>query len=68
MEAKVSIKKVARGAKLARSAVAKVERGEAWFSVNVLVRLCEAAGLDPDAVWCEALRRCRRRRRSGVSL
>ena len=68
LEAKVSIKKAAGGAKLARSAVAKLERGDSWFSVNVLMRLCEAAGLDADAVWREAWRRCRRRRRSGVAL
>ena len=37
---------VARRAKLSREALRKLENGEAWFSMNVAVRVCDAMGLN----------------------
>ena len=51
---------VADLAKLARSALAKIERGEAWFSSNMVARVCDAMGACLAAITYEALRRCGR--------
>ena len=37
---------VSRRAKLSREALRKLENGQAWFSMNVAARVCDAMGLD----------------------
>ena len=54
---------VAERARLSRETLAGVERGAAWFSVNVAARICDAMGLDLQFAMLDALRRCRRLRR-----
>ncbi|MCE9610413.1 MAG: helix-turn-helix domain-containing protein [Chthoniobacter sp.] len=51
---------VADLAKLSRSALAKMERGEVWFSINMAMRVCDAMGLCIAAATFEALRRAGR--------
>lgn len=51
---------VADLAKLSRSALAELERGEVWFSINVAMRICDAMGLCIAVATGEALRRAGR--------
>ena len=53
---------VARRAKLSREALRKLENGQAWFSMNVAARLCDAMGLDWLYANGEACRRNMERR------
>lgn len=47
---------VAKRAKVSRGTLAGVERGEAWYSINVAARICDAMGLDPGFAVFHALR------------